>query len=40
LRKQEMLMSENVKEYYEKEVDNEKHGFAKWIETFKDSETG
>jgi len=51
LRKQELLMSDEVQQYYEKEVEvtvskrpkkveKQLHGFIKWKETFKDSSTG
>ena len=51
LRKQELLMSDDVQQYYEKEVEvtisrrpkkveKQLHGFIKWKETHKDQSTG
>ena len=51
LKKQEILMSDDVQQYYEKEVEvtiskrpkkveKQLHGFIKWKETFKDQLTG
>lgn len=51
LRKQELLMSDEQQQYYEKEVEvtiskrpkkveKQLHGFIKWKETFKDISTG
>jgi hypothetical protein len=51
LTKKEILMSDDIQQYYEKEVEvtiskrpkkveKQLHGFIKWKETFKDESTG
>lgn len=51
LAKKEILMSDDIQQYYEKEVEvtiskrpkkveKQLHGFIKWKETFKDESTG